>query len=183
MEAEPHESAYNRCVDFADLPLTFQAAVEARHLDHLDHMNVMWYTHFFDLATWAWYETFDFGKSYHHESGFGSFALEAHTRYLAELRAGDQLHIYTRMLARNAKLFHYVHFMQRAADGELAATCELLGVHAIGPLASEILAEPVAALQLEATLDDMMFTVHAHPTLWEAMGEAFASVRGLAINV
>ena len=59
---------------------------------------------------------------------------------------------------------------------------QILGVHAIGPLASEILAEPVAALQLEATLDDMMFTVHAHPTLWEAMADAFASVRGLAIN-
>jgi dihydrolipoamide dehydrogenase len=59
---------------------------------------------------------------------------------------------------------------------------EILGVHAIGHLASEILAEPVAAMQLEATLDDMMFTVHAHPTLWEAMGDAFASVRGLAIN-
>jgi len=59
---------------------------------------------------------------------------------------------------------------------------EVLGVHAIGPLASEIIAEPVAALQLEATLDDMLFTVHAHPTLWEAMGDAFASVRGLAIN-
>jgi dihydrolipoamide dehydrogenase len=59
---------------------------------------------------------------------------------------------------------------------------ELLGVHAIGHLASEILAEPVAALQLEATIEDMLFTVHAHPTLWEAMGDAFASVRGLAIN-
>ena len=59
---------------------------------------------------------------------------------------------------------------------------EILGVHAIGPLASEIIAEPVAAMQLEATVDDMMFTVHAHPTLWEAMGDAFASVRGLAIN-
>jgi dihydrolipoamide dehydrogenase len=59
---------------------------------------------------------------------------------------------------------------------------ELLGVHAIGPLASEILAEPVAALQLEATLDDLLFTAHAHPTLWEALGDAFASVRGLAIN-
>ncbi len=59
---------------------------------------------------------------------------------------------------------------------------EVLGVHAIGALASEIIAEPVAAMQLEATLDDMMFTVHAHPTLWEAMGDAFASVRGLAIN-
>ena len=42
---------------------------------------------------------------------------------------------------------------------------EILGVHIIGPLATEILAEPVAALQLEATLDDMMFTVHAHPTV------------------
>jgi dihydrolipoamide dehydrogenase len=59
---------------------------------------------------------------------------------------------------------------------------EVLGVHAIGPLATEILAEPVAALQLEATIDDMMFTVHAHPTVWEAMGDAFAAVRGLSIN-
>ena len=60
---------------------------------------------------------------------------------------------------------------------------EILGVHAIGPLATEIIAEPVAALGLEATLDDMMFTIHAHPTVWEAMGDAFNSVRGLAINV
>lgn len=59
---------------------------------------------------------------------------------------------------------------------------EVLGVHIIGPLATEIIAEGVAALQLEATLDDMMFAVHAHPTVWEAMGDAFASVRGLAIN-
>lgn len=59
---------------------------------------------------------------------------------------------------------------------------ELLGVHVIGPLATEIIAEAVVALQLEATVDDLMFTVHAHPTVWEAMGDAFASVRGLAIN-
>jgi dihydrolipoamide dehydrogenase len=59
---------------------------------------------------------------------------------------------------------------------------EVLGVHAIGPLATEILAEPTTALQLEATIDDMMFTVHAHPTVWEAMGDAFAAVRGLSIN-
>jgi len=61
-------------------------------------------------------------------------------------------------------------------------TGEVLGVHIIGPLATEILAESVAALQLEATIDDMLFTVHAHPTVWEAMGDAFASVRGLAIH-
>ncbi len=59
---------------------------------------------------------------------------------------------------------------------------EILGVHAIGPLATEIIAEPVAALGLEATLDDMAATIHAHPTVWEAMGDAFNSVRGLTIN-
>jgi dihydrolipoyl dehydrogenase len=59
---------------------------------------------------------------------------------------------------------------------------EILGVHAIGPLATEIIAEPVAALGLEATLDDMAATIHAHPTVWEAMGDAFNAVRGLAIN-
>ena len=59
---------------------------------------------------------------------------------------------------------------------------EILGVHAIGPLATEIIAEPVAALGLEATLDDMAATIRAHPTVWEAMGDAFNSVRGLSIN-
>ena len=59
---------------------------------------------------------------------------------------------------------------------------EVLGVHAIGPLASEIISEAVAAIGLEATIDDMMATIHAHPTLWEAMGDAFNAVRGLTIN-
>jgi dihydrolipoamide dehydrogenase len=59
---------------------------------------------------------------------------------------------------------------------------EILGVHAIGPLATEIISEPVAAIALEATLDDMAATIHAHPTVWEAMGDAFNAVRGLAIN-
>jgi dihydrolipoamide dehydrogenase len=59
---------------------------------------------------------------------------------------------------------------------------EILGVHAIGPLATEILAEPTTALSLEATIDDMAAMIHAHPTVWEAMGDAFNSVRGLAIN-
>jgi dihydrolipoamide dehydrogenase len=59
---------------------------------------------------------------------------------------------------------------------------EILGVHAIGPLTTEIIAEAVTALGLEATLDDMAALIHAHPTVWEAMGDAFNSVRGLTIN-
>jgi dihydrolipoamide dehydrogenase len=60
---------------------------------------------------------------------------------------------------------------------------EVLGIHIIGPLATEILAEAATVLNLEGTIDDMMNMVHAHPTVWEGMGDAFASVRGLQINV
>jgi len=60
---------------------------------------------------------------------------------------------------------------------------EVLGIHIIGPLATEILSEAAAVLQLEGTVDDMMNMIHAHPTVWEGMGDAFASVRGLQINV
>ena len=60
---------------------------------------------------------------------------------------------------------------------------EVLGIHIIGPLATEILSETAAVLHLEGTVDDMMHMMHAHPTVWEGMGDAFASVRGLQINV
>ncbi|HLQ50829.1 MAG TPA: dihydrolipoyl dehydrogenase [Terriglobales bacterium] len=60
---------------------------------------------------------------------------------------------------------------------------EILGVHIIGPQATELIAEAVAAMELEATVEDMMFTIHAHPTLYEALSDGFNSVYGLQINV
>jgi dihydrolipoamide dehydrogenase len=59
---------------------------------------------------------------------------------------------------------------------------EILGVHIIGPEAFELIGEAVAAMEAEATVDVMMQTIHAHPTLYEAMGEAFNAVYGLSIN-
>jgi len=76
-------------------------------------------------------------------------------------------------------LGHHEGFIKVVAEAKYG---EILGVHAIGPLATEIISEPVTALGLEATLDDMAATIHAHPTIWEAMGDAFNAVRGLSIN-
>jgi dihydrolipoamide dehydrogenase len=59
---------------------------------------------------------------------------------------------------------------------------EILGVHIIGPEAFELISEAVTAMTAEATIETMMHTIHAHPTLYEAMGEAFNAVDGLAIN-
>jgi dihydrolipoamide dehydrogenase len=60
---------------------------------------------------------------------------------------------------------------------------EVLGVHIIGPQATELVAEAVVAMQLEATIEELMFTIHAHPTLAEAMLDGFGSVENMAINV
>ncbi|MBV9574263.1 MAG: dihydrolipoyl dehydrogenase [Acidobacteriales bacterium] len=59
---------------------------------------------------------------------------------------------------------------------------EILGVHIIGPQATELIAEAVTAMELEGTVEDLMWTIHAHPTLAEAMLDASNSVYGLAIN-
>jgi dihydrolipoamide dehydrogenase len=59
---------------------------------------------------------------------------------------------------------------------------EVLGVHIIGPLATEMIAEAVMALELEATVDEFCNAIHAHPTLAEAMWDAANAFSGLSIN-
>ena len=59
---------------------------------------------------------------------------------------------------------------------------EILGVHIIGPQATEIIAEAVVAMDSEATVEELMFTVHAHPTLSESLLDAYSAVEGMAIN-
>jgi dihydrolipoamide dehydrogenase len=59
---------------------------------------------------------------------------------------------------------------------------EILGVHIVGSIATEIIAEAVAVLELEGTVEEMMFTIHAHPTVAEAMLDAYGAVEGMAIN-
>jgi len=59
---------------------------------------------------------------------------------------------------------------------------EILGVHILGPQATELIAEAVAVLELEGTVEEMMFTIHAHPTLAESLLDAYGAVEGMAIN-
>jgi dihydrolipoamide dehydrogenase len=59
---------------------------------------------------------------------------------------------------------------------------EVLGVHIIGPHATELIAEAATALHLETTAEALFQAVHAHPTLAEAMGEAALAVHGRAIH-
>jgi dihydrolipoamide dehydrogenase len=60
---------------------------------------------------------------------------------------------------------------------------EVLGVHIIGPRATELVAEAVMMLRMECTVEELVKTIHAHPTMSEAVGEAAHAAHGAAIHV
>jgi dihydrolipoamide dehydrogenase len=63
------------------------------------------------------------------------------------------------------------------------ATDEVLGVHMVGPEVTELIAEAALAIEMGATAEDLARTIHAHPTLPEALMEAAESVHGMAVHV
>jgi dihydrolipoamide dehydrogenase len=60
---------------------------------------------------------------------------------------------------------------------------EVLGVHMIGPRSTELVAEAVLALRLECTVEELIKTIHAHPTFSEAVAEAAHAAHGAAIHM
>jgi dihydrolipoamide dehydrogenase len=64
-----------------------------------------------------------------------------------------------------------------------AKTDEVLGVHMVGPEVTELIAEAALAIEMGATSEDLARTIHAHPTLPEAMMEASEAVHGMAVHI
>lgn len=62
-------------------------------------------------------------------------------------------------------------------------TGEIVGVHIIGPEATELIAEYCLAIEMEGTIDEIHHTIHAHPTLSEALAEAAGATHGEAIHI
>ena len=112
------------------------------------------------------------------EPGIGSVGLtEAQAR-----AAGHKVKIGKFPFTANSKasiLGQHDGFVKIVADEQYG---EILGVHIIGPQAFELISEGVLAMEAEATVETLLHTIHAHPTLYEALGEAFNAVYGMAIN-
>lgn len=64
-----------------------------------------------------------------------------------------------------------------------ARTDKVLGVHMIGPEVTELIAEAALAIELGATTEDLAMTIHAHPTLPEAVMEAAEAVHNMAVHI
>lgn len=108
---------------------TYRGVVYPNQIDHMDHMNVQWYTAKFDEATWHLFSSVGITNKYIHDKQRGMAALEQITKYESEVIAGDLLVIKSKILEVKDKTIRFLHIMFNAETGRQVASSELLGVH------------------------------------------------------
>jgi acyl-CoA thioester hydrolase len=109
--------------------VTYRGAVYPWHCDHVGHMNVMWYVGKFDEATWNFFARLGLTPGYLRDAGRGMAAVQQNITYKRELLAGDVVEVSTSLREIGNRSIRFVHDMRNAATGEIAAICELTGVH------------------------------------------------------
>lgn len=108
---------------------TYRGVVYPNQLDHMNHMNVQWYTSKFDEGTWHLFSFVGITNKYIHDNDKGMAALEQTTKYKAEVMVGDLLVVKSKVLEVKDKTIRFSHTMYNAESGEEVATTELVAVH------------------------------------------------------
>ena len=103
--------------------------VEDDWIDYNGHLNMAYYHVLFDRAVDEVYALIGVGADYMQARGQTMFTAEAHTRYLRELHAGDQVRVTFQLLGHDDKRLHYFQELHHAAEGFLSATCEVMSLH------------------------------------------------------
>ncbi len=134
------------------------AEIIAGQKPQLNHDNIPWVIYTHPEIAWVGMNE-DEAKAAGYEVNAGFFPFAANGRALASNEKGGRI--------------------KMVAD---AKTDRILGVHILGPSASELISEAVLALEYSASSEDIARTVHAHPTLSEAMHEASLAITGRALH-
>ncbi|MCO6047399.1 thioesterase family protein [Aeoliella sp. ICT_H6.2] len=115
--------------EILELPLSQRATIPEDYLDEMGHMNVMWYTHLYGLAIRDLIGGCGFDRAYIEREKHGTFALEKHLRYFAEVRVGQQVSVYSRVIGCNAVRYHLLQFMVNDTTQRLASSMETVSAH------------------------------------------------------
>ncbi len=108
--------------------LILETGVDPVSIDVNGHMNVAWYLHVFDAGVDALWQKLGIDEGYRREHGGTTFAVESHLRFVAEIRASDQLQLSTQIIGCDKKRIH--QFQRLYTNGtQLAATCEWMNLH------------------------------------------------------
>ena len=109
--------------------VSYRGTVYPWQCDQVGHMNVMWYVGKFDEATWNLLAAAGITPSYLREKRRGMAAVQQNLTYKRELLPGDIVEVRSRIAGVREKSIRFVHEMRNAETREVAAICELTGVH------------------------------------------------------
>ena len=110
--------------DVRQLTSTYTQEIPEDYLDLMGHMNVMWYTHLFALGTRGIMNEIGMTLDSFAERHGGTFILESHIRYLSEVRVGQTVDIYPRLIGRSEKRYHLMMFMTNRDRQDVSAVFE-----------------------------------------------------------
>src|SRR5258708_5343380 len=108
---------------------TCRGTVYPWQCDHVGHMNIMWYVGKFDEANWNLFARIGLTPSYLRETSRGMAAVQQNIGFKRELLTGDIVEVKSELLEVGVKSIRLRHEMRNAETGEIAAICEITGVH------------------------------------------------------
>ena len=107
-----------------ELRVQLEMAIPPEWEDRNGHVNVQFYLALFELGGWVVLDEVGIGEAWFQSQQFSQFDLEHHLYYRAEIRVGDEVSAYNRVLARSGKCFHGMYFIVNETRSRLAATLE-----------------------------------------------------------
>ncbi len=136
----------------------YSAIVRPEWIDENGHMNMAYYVVVFDGAIDHLWAAIGLGEPYRRRTHHGTFAVEAHIIYLAELLLGNQVRVATQILDADHKRIHLAHEMCRSDNGTIVAQQEVMLLHVsletrrVMPFLPEVAGMIAAATQSHAEL-------------------------------
>jgi len=111
-----------------ELPLDLRMTVPPEWEDRNGHVNVQYYLKLYELGGWNVLERSGFDEPWFRKNRVGFFDSENHLSYRAEIRIGDSVSAYNRLLGRSAKRFHGLYLIVNDTRNRLAAVLEYVTV-------------------------------------------------------
>ena len=108
---------------------TYRGIVYQSQVDHMDHMNIQYYTSKFDEAIWHLFSKLGITTGYIGENKRGMAAVEQTIKYKSEAVAGDLLVIKSRVIEMKEKVIRFEHIMYTAETNVELAVADQIGVH------------------------------------------------------
>ncbi len=108
---------------------TYRGTVYPWECDHMGHMNVMWYVHKFDEATWNLFAEAGVTPTYLRKNHRGMAGVQQNITYKRELYPGDVVAVRSGVLDFREKVMRFRHEMINLEGDETAAVMELTAVH------------------------------------------------------